>query len=122
MKCLMAIFVTPVLVQAATVFDGYETYYESFPNRAFQGRGIQLQPYSLEGEDVMRYGWSGMAAGRQQKIEVCEGQLKINGRVLSTKLVKAFRDEVAHESDLGHGTTLEPGNVYKFFVTPSHQP
>ncbi len=107
----MALFLAPVVPHAHTVFDGYEAYYNSLPNRVFQDQGIELQPYSLEGDEVVRYGWSGMAAGRPQKVEVREGQLKIDGRVLPTKRVKAFRDEVAHEADLGHGTTayFSPG-------------
>ena len=83
MKFLAALVLVPALGQAATVFDGHEAYYETLPNRLFR-----------------------VAAGRQQRIDVRDGQLKINGRVLSPKLVRAFRDEVVSNSDLGLGTTV----------------
>lgn len=105
MKRLAALFFLPALTQAATVFDDYETHYASLPNRVFQGQGIKLQPYGLEGDEVTRYGWRGVAAGRRQTVEVRDGQLKVNGRVLPRRIVKAFPDEVVSDSDLDHGTT-----------------
>jgi hypothetical protein len=106
MKFLAALILLPALGQAATVFDGYEAYYETLPNRLFRDKGTELQTYSLEGDDVARHEWHGMAAGRQQRIDVRDGQLKINGRVLSPKRVRAFPDEVVSNSDLGLGTTV----------------
>jgi hypothetical protein len=95
MKYLAALFLAPVLSQATTIFDGYEAYYASLPNRIFQSPGIKLEPYSVLGDDTTRFGWHGMAAGRQQKVEVRDGQLKLNGRPLALQLVKTFPDEVA---------------------------
>lgn len=106
MKYLFALFLVPVLSQASTVFDGYEAYYASLPDRMFQSKGIKLESYSVEGDDAIRFGWHGMAAGRQQKIEVREGQLKLNGRPLHLKLVKTFPDEIASQTDLDRGTTV----------------
>jgi hypothetical protein len=104
MKYLAALFLAPVLSQATTIFDGYEAYYASLPNRIFQSPGIKLEPYSVLGDDTTRFGWHGMAAGRQQKVEVRDGQLKLNGRPLALKLVKTFPDEVANNMDLDRGT------------------
>lgn len=104
MKCLAALFLLPAVTSAATVFDGYEAYYASLPNRMFQSQGIALQPYSLEGDDVVRYAWQGKAAGRHQRIELRDGRLQINGRFLLPKQVKAFPDETVSETDLGAGT------------------
>lgn len=106
MKLLIALVLAPALSQAATLFDGYEAYYETLPNRLFQDKGKELQPYGLEGDDVARHEWHGMAGGRQQRVEVRDGQLKINGRVWGPKRVKAFPDEVVSNSDLGLGTTV----------------
>ncbi len=104
MKYLAALFLAPVLSQAATIFDGYEAYYASLPNRIFQSPGVKLEPYSVQGDDTSRFGWHGMAAGRQQRVEVRDGQLKLNGRSLPLKLVKTFPDEVASNMDLDRGT------------------
>lgn len=105
MKFLAVLLFAPVIGQAATVFDGYEAYYATLPNRLFEGQGIELQPYSVEGDDRVRFGWQGSVNGRQKKIEVRNGVLKVNGRTLNRQRVKAFPDEIASESDLGIGTT-----------------
>lgn len=105
MKLLAVLLFAPVISQAATVFDGYEAYYATLPHRLFEGQGLELQPYSLEGDDRIRFGWQGTVNGRQKKIEVRDGLLRINGRTLNRQRVKAFSDEIPSDSDLGLGTT-----------------
>ena len=104
MKCLFALLVAPALAHAATTFDGYEAFYASLPDTLFQGDGVQLQPYAMEGDDEMRYGWQGVAAGRWQALEVRNGVLTINGRVLKRSRIHPFPGEAVGETDLGMGT------------------
>lgn len=85
MKLLTALMLTPISGQAATVFDGYEAYYATLPNRLFEGEGT--------------------VSGPQKMIEVREGMLRINGRTLNRNRIKAFANEIASDSDLGLGTT-----------------
>ncbi len=103
MKYLIALLMAPVLAQAATTFDGYEAYYASLPDTLFHGDGIQLQPYAMEGDDEMRYGWQGVVAGRRQALEVRDGVLTINGRVLKRSRIQPFPGEAVGETDLGMG-------------------
>ena len=103
MKYLIALLMAPVLAQAATTFDGYEAYYASLPDTLFHGDGIQLQPYAMEGDDEMRYGWQGVVAGRRQALEVRDGVLAINGRVLKRSRIQPFPGEAVGETDLGMG-------------------
>ncbi|RTL31962.1 MAG: hypothetical protein EKK47_06075 [Burkholderiales bacterium] len=104
MKRILALLMVPVLAQAATTFDGYEAFYASFPDALFHGDGIQLQPYAMEGDDEMRYGWQGVAAGRRQVLEVRDGVLTINGRVLKRNRIQPFPGEAVSDTDLGMGT------------------
>lgn len=104
MKYLIALLMAPVLAQAATTFDGYEAFYASLPDTLFHGDGIQLQPYAMEGDDEMRYGWQGVVAGRRQALEVRDGVLTINGRVLKRSRIRPFPGEAVGETDLGMGT------------------
>lgn len=104
MKYLIALLMAPVLAQAATTFDGYEAFYASLPDTLFHGDGIQLQPYAMEGDDEMRYGWQGVVAGRRQALEVRDGVLAINGRVLKRSRIRPFPREAVGETDLGMGT------------------
>ncbi len=104
MKYLFALLVAPALAQAAITFDGYEAFYASLPDTLFHGDGIQLQPYAMEGDDEMRYGWQGMAAGRRQTLEVRDGSLTINGRALKRSRIQPFPGEAVGETDLGMGT------------------
>lgn len=103
MKYLFALLMAPVLAQAATMFDGYEAFYASLPDALFRGDGIQLQSYAVEGDDEMRYGWQGVAAGRQQTLEVRDGLLTINGRTLKRNRIQSFPGEAVGETDLGMG-------------------
>lgn len=103
MKYLIALLMAPVLAQAATTFDGYEAYYASLPDTLFHGEGIQLQSYAMEGDDEMRYGWQGVVAGRRQALEVRDGVLTINGRVLKRSRIQPFPGEAVGETDLGMG-------------------
>lgn len=105
MKLLAVLLFSPVIAQAATVFDGYEAYYATLPNRLFKGQGVELQPYSLKGDAQVRFGWQGNVNGRQNKIDVRDGLLVINGRTLNRSRIKVFADEIASDSDLGLGTT-----------------
>ena len=104
MKRILALLIAPVLAQAATTFDGYEAFYASLPDTLFHGDGIQLQPYAMEGDDEMRYGWQGVAAGRRQTLELRDGVLTINGRVLKRSQIQPFPGEAVGETDLGTGT------------------
>lgn len=104
MKYLIALLMAPVLAQAATTFDGYEAFYASLPDTLFHGDGIQLQPYAMEGDDEMHYGWQGVVAGRRQALEVRDGVLTINGRVLKRSRIRPFPGEAVGETDLGMGT------------------
>jgi hypothetical protein len=104
MKYLIALLMAPVLAQAATTFDGYEAYYASLPDTLFHGDGIQLQPYAMEGDDEMRNGWQGVVAGRRQALEVRDGVLTINGRVLKRSRITPFPGEAVGETALGMGT------------------
>lgn len=103
MKYLIALLMAPVLAQAATTFDGYEAFYASLPDTLFHGDGIQLQPYAMDGDDEMRYGWQGVVAGRRQALEVRDGVLTINGRVLKRSRIQPFPGEAVGETDLGMG-------------------
>lgn len=49
MNHFVALLFLPTLALAAEVFDGYETYYSSLPNRLFQSSGVGLEPFSLGG-------------------------------------------------------------------------
>lgn len=106
MRILTALVFVPVMGHAATLFDGYEAYYESLPNRLFQDKGKALQPYSLAGDDLVRHEWQGKAAGRQQSIKLHEGQLTINGRLLKDQDIRVFPDEVVSNTDLGARTSV----------------
>lgn len=106
MKLLTALVFVPVMSHAATLFDGYEAYYASLPNQLFHDKGKALQPYSLASDDLVRHQWQGNAAGRKQRIELHDGQLTINGRLLKTKDITVFPDEVVSNTDLGAGTSV----------------
>lgn len=103
LKYSFGLLMAPVLAQAATTFDGYEAFYASLPDTLFHGDGVQLQPYAMEGDDEMRYGWQGVAAGRRQALEVRDGVLTINGRVLKRSRIQPFPGETVGETDLGMG-------------------
>lgn len=122
MATLGAVLLLPALSAcAAKVFDGYEAYYRTLPNRLFPGHGHALTSASLEGDDAERYEWHGRAAGRQQKAVIREGQLSLNGQVLRPRLAKVFPGEFVGETDLGFGTTayFAPGGWSCFENTPS---
>lgn len=104
MKYLLALLMAPAMAHAATTFDSYEAFYATLPDTLFQGDGVQLQPYAMEGDDEMRYGWQGVAAGRRQALEVRDGVLTINGRVLKRSRIQPFPGEAFGETDLGMGT------------------
>lgn len=93
----------PTWALAAEVFNGYETYYSSLPNRLFLSSGVELEPFSLEGEPEVRYVWQGMAAGRHHKVELKEGKIILDGRTWLAKSIKAFPGEVVNAGDLGRG-------------------
>lgn len=105
MKLPAALLFLPALASAGTVLDGYEAYYATLSGLLFQGKGVELQPYSVQGDEAVRYGWSGVAAGHQHKVEIRDGVLEVDGRVLKPKSVNAFPDEVVSDGDLGNGAT-----------------
>ena len=104
LKYGFALLIAPVLAHAATICDGYEAFYASLPDTLFHGDGIQLRPYAMEGDDEMRYGWQGVAAGRRQALEIRDGVLTIHGRVLKRSRIQPFPGEAVGETDLGMGT------------------
>lgn len=103
MNYFVALLFLPTLALAAEVFDGYETYYSSLPNRLFLSSGVELEPFSLEGEQDIRYVWQGMAAGGRHKVELKEGKIILDGRTWLAKSIKAFPGEVVNAGDLGRG-------------------
>lgn len=103
MRYLFALLMVPAMAHAVTTFDGYEAFYASLPDTLFHGDGVQLQPYAMEGDDEMRYGWQGVAAGRRRALEVRDGVLTINGRVLKRSRIQPFPGEAVGETDLGMG-------------------
>lgn len=103
MNYFVALLFLPTLALAAEVFDGYETYYSSLPNHLFQSSGVELEPFSLEGEQDIRYIWQGMAAGSRHKVELKEGKVILDGRTWLAKSIKAFPGEVVNAGDLGRG-------------------
>lgn len=104
MKYLCALLMAPALAHAATTFDGYEAFYASLPDTLFHGDGVELRPYAMEGDNEMRYGWQGVAAGRRQALEVRDGVLTIKGRVLKRRRIHPFPGEAVGETALGMGT------------------
>lgn len=103
MNHFVALLFLPTLALAAEVFDGYETYYSSLPNRLFQSSGVELEPFILEGEQDIRYVWQGMAAGSRHKVELKEGKIILDGRTWLAKSIKAFPGEAVNAGDLGRG-------------------
>jgi len=104
-KAAVILLALPSLLHAATVYDGYEAYYASMPNLLFRSRGVELQPYSVEGDESIRLGWSGAAAGKRLRLEIREGRLSLNGRTLRPRHTTVFPGEVMSETDLGMGAT-----------------
>jgi len=111
MKHVIALLMVPALAHAGTAFDGYEAFYASLPDTIFHGDGTELQAHAIEGDDETRYGWQGVAAGRRQSLEIRDGTLKINGRVLNRNRIQPFPGEAVGETDLGMGAVayFSPG-------------
>ena len=105
MRILAALLLVPTLAAAGTVFDGYAAYYATLPGQLFRGQPIELQPYSVQGDEGVRLGGSGTAIGRRHKVEIRDGVLAIDGYVLKPRSVKAFPDEAVSDGDLGIGAT-----------------
>ncbi|MCD5360099.1 hypothetical protein [Chromobacterium aquaticum] len=93
----------PALSQAAEVFDGYEAYYRSLPNRLFQSQGVELEAVSLKGEQEPRYVWRGVAAGRRHQLELKSGKITLDGLTWQAGSIQAFPGEALHAGDLGRG-------------------
>ncbi len=101
----MAAAILPATAQDKAVFDGYEAYYATRPDRLFRTPGVELTPYAIEGEDGLRHGWQGQVNGRVQRVEQKDGQVRINGRRLPARRIHIFPGESISDTDLGMGTT-----------------
>jgi hypothetical protein len=101
----MAAAILPAAAQDKAVFDGYESYYATRPDRLFRTPGVALTPYAIEGEDGVRQSWQGQVNGRVQRVELKDGQVRINGRRLPAQRIHIFPGESISDTDLGMGTT-----------------
>ena len=79
MKKLIFLLLLPTLAWAANerVFDGYEEYYSTLPDRLFQEEGEELELFLLseEGDGKEKfverfYRWEGTYAGQEHKVEI----------------------------------------------------
>jgi len=104
MKHIPLLLMVPATVLAGTVFNGYETYYATLPDRLFHDKGVELQPYSEVGDADLRYGWSGTVGGRKHSVRINNGVLSIDRRALLSTTIVAFPDEVVNGGDLGLGS------------------
>lgn len=105
MKLLGPLLFLPTLALAGPVFDGYGAYRATLPGQLFDGKGIDLQPYSVRGDKGIRLGWSGTTGGHRHALEIRSGVLSIDGFVLKSSTVNTFPEEVVNDGDLGIGTT-----------------
>ena len=104
MRYLSALLLLPGLAYAGTVFDGYDAYYATLPGRMFTGAGTALQPYSVVGDDSVRYGWQGTTPSGKHKVEIRRGILSIDGQAIRSKSITVFPNETVDAGDLGNGT------------------
>ncbi|AUH51788.1 hypothetical protein CXB49_13640 [Chromobacterium sp. ATCC 53434] len=93
----------PSAAQADKLFDGYEAYYSTLPGQLFRGGSHGLAPFGSEGSEAVIYGWTGRDAGRPHAVELHDGWIKIDGKALRMRSVKAFPGEVINAEDLGRG-------------------
>jgi hypothetical protein len=85
---------------ADTVFDGYKAYYSTLPDRLFKGTALELEAYSLLGDAIPpRYLWQGKVAGRAHNVQIHEGMLEVDGRVIEPATIKVFPGEFTLERD-----------------------
>ncbi|MGL5738562.1 MAG: hypothetical protein ACRCYJ_06795, partial [Plesiomonas shigelloides] len=96
----------PFISHAANLFDSYESCYQALSNRLFHSDGHELEPFSMEESEGVFYGWSGFDSGRQRSVELQDGQLTIDSKLLSTNFVKPFPRETIDIGDLGLGTKV----------------
>lgn len=104
MKAAVALLMAPVVAHAGTTFEGYEAFYATLPDTLFHGPGVELQPHAHVGDEEIHYGWSGVVAGRRQALELRDGAVTLDGRVLSRRRVHAFPGETVDRQDLGMGS------------------
>lgn len=103
-KLFVSLMLLSTLASAGAVFDGYEAYYATLPDQLFSSKGVELKPYSMQGDEGVRFGWSGISAGRNHTVNIRDGLLAVDGRTLKPKAVRVFQDEVVSDSDLGNGS------------------
>lgn len=104
MKAAVALLMAPVVAHAGTTFEGYEAFYATLPDTLFHGPGVELQPHASVGDEHLHYAWRGVVAGRRQALELRNGAVTLNGRVLSRRRVHAFPGETVDRQDLGMGS------------------
>lgn len=103
---LLLLLSVATITSAATVYDNHIEYYATLKNQLFPSQGIRLEGYFLVGSgDIMRFGWSGFAGGKQHSIDMVNSVIKLDGFVLKPKMVKVFPGErKIRSSELGDGT------------------
>ncbi|MCB5194996.1 hypothetical protein [Deefgea salmonis] len=96
----------PLVVQAEDVFHGYEAYYSTLPARLFLGERHDLQLDSITESNDLAYAWQGSEAGAQHSATLRGGRIKVDGKFLKNRSVKAFPGEVVDAGDLGRGSSV----------------
>ncbi|MFK7088639.1 hypothetical protein AAFM71_07460 [Chromobacterium violaceum] len=100
------VFCLPLTVQAGDLFYGYKAYYTTQPGRLFSGNGHDLEPFSEVGTDGVIFGWRGRDAGRSHTVELRDGRIKLDGKILSERTVKAFPVERVYAGDLDRSSVV----------------
>jgi hypothetical protein len=95
-KLMLMALVFPSLAFADAIFNVYDEYYATLPDRLFKEKFIEFSFFALEGDkdQGLAYFWEGTLDGREYKIIVREGndndKLLINGHVINYKKIRTF--------------------------------
>ena len=114
MKVLLLLLLFPALALASSdkIFDDYETYYASLPNRMFQGEAIKLSTFFLEGTRALTYRWEGLVDGHKHTILVRQGddsdELFVDNHSFKSKQVKVVPGEEDSASIQLTGQAFDP--------------
>lgn len=95
----------PFLASAGDIYEGYDAYYDSWPERLFFAQGFDLKAYSIRGSKDIHIGWSGIIQGHRRKIEIHNGVLIIDGYVAKSRSISTFLGETLNEDEFGIGST-----------------
>jgi hypothetical protein len=126
-KLLFPLFLLlPSASLAVTVFDGYEEYYSTLPDRLFQEEGeelgLLLLSEEVDGKEKFVekfYRWEGTYAGQEHKVEINDDMesddepgsrvLKIDGKTVEAGSIKIFPGE-----ELNYSALTFPGTLVYF--------